>query len=131
MCLVSKSGPELGFGRSFEVPGEAELREKKDQPLAGIPMVPANPIAVIIRKTVMKIMIPFPVRQNSPQPMVTGGNVSIKVPAAELMGVRINEKGGVHDQDQPQIDRQDKCAQRMADPKSDQHRDRDSGAKRP
>ncbi len=93
---------------ALEIVGEVQLTEGENDPFAGIPMVPADSITVVVGKLVMKIVIPLAVGQDGSKPMIARGNGAVILTAAKGVSIGINKERGVHHQNQPQTDRHDK-----------------------
>ena len=59
----------MGRG-SFEVPGNTDLGQEKDEPFGRVPVIPLDAVAVIIREFMMKVVIPLSIRENGAELMV-------------------------------------------------------------
>ena len=55
------------FGRPYEIAGEAEESEERNEPLCGIPLVPPHTVAKVGWKFVMEIVVPLAVRDEGEQ----------------------------------------------------------------
>src|SRR6266705_45447 len=51
-------------GNALEIPGQAGPAHEGDEPLRGIPLPRAHAIAVVVRKHMMKIMVPLAVGEH-------------------------------------------------------------------
>src|SRR5260221_13491271 len=62
-----------GLGRLAEIGGEGEEPERRDQPLRGVPLVPAHAVAEVGRELVMKVVVPLAVGDEGEEAVVPRG----------------------------------------------------------
>ena len=96
---IPRRGGNSFCRRSLKVPGETEFRQKVDAPLARVPVVPANAVAIIGREAVVKIVKPLAVGENGADPVVARRlSASIGL-GPKGMGEGIYKEGGMQDED--------------------------------
>ena len=117
-----RGGFARGHPADLQVPRQTEIRQNRDRPFAGIPVVPPNAVAVIGGKAMMEVVIPFPICQKRHKPIVPRSGLSVVAGGAKFMRKRINAKRRVMHECQPHADRENKCREQPSLQRTDRHR---------
>jgi len=91
-------------------------------------VIPADAIAVVQRKTVVKIVETFTICKKSANPVVTSRLSIVVRSLSKSMRERIDAKRGMKDDNYSQADRHDESSQRMPDPPGNEHGENKSSA---
>jgi len=119
------------LGSELQVPGESDAGKTVDKPLARVPLIPLDAVAIVVRKFVMIAVIPFAVGEDGAEPVVFGGRLFIITVVSHHVREGVNKEGRIHNEKHSEADRDHEDAERTADPETDRHGKKDPAHERP
>ena len=109
--------------RALQIRGQPRERQRTDEPLRRIDVETPDPVAIVGRKTVMKVVVTLPQRQRGKKRVVARGGRRRVRPAAEAVGHGVDGKRSVVLHDEANAACPEEPPQRIAPRPGDQHGD--------